>query len=74
MAETPTIGGIIRAERFKQELSRAELARKANVDYRTLSALENDGSTPQLDTLERVCNALGLKLDFVIRKTRSKGA
>ena len=57
----------IHEEREKHGLSQNEVAKKAHITQQQLSKIEN-GENCNILTLLKVCNALGLKLDFI--KTR----
>ena len=54
--------------RGKQNLSQAELAKRAHVTQQQLSRIEN-GMNFNVKTLLKLCDALGLSLDF---KKRAK--
>lgn len=54
----------IARERNRQGISQADLAKKANITQQQLSKVEN-GANCNVQTLVKVCTALGLKLSFV---------
>jgi len=62
LAPAENIGGLIREQRKKQGLTLAELCDLAEVSYTTLVKLEKGSPSTRLDILNRVLNALGLKL------------
>jgi transcriptional regulator with XRE-family HTH domain len=63
MLTLPTIGAEIAARRKAQDLSQAELAKKASIGHSTLDALEN-GRSGELgfSKITRILTALGLEL------------
>ena len=62
LAPAENIGGLIRKQRKKQGLTLAELCDLAEVSYTTLVKLEKGNPSARLDILNKVLNALGLKL------------
>ena len=56
------IGGLIREQRKQQGLTLAGLCDLSEVSYTTLVKLEKGNPSTRLDILNRVLNALGLKL------------
>ncbi|QJT10459.1 XRE family transcriptional regulator [Oceanidesulfovibrio marinus] len=56
------LGTRIRTYRENQELSRAELAQRAELDELFIAALEEDNIAPSLGPLIRVARALGVRL------------
>ena len=53
------IGKRIVIARMNAGLTQADLARKLNVTAQTISAWERGVKTPKLDTICRICNAIG---------------
>lgn len=53
------IGERIASARMKAGLTQADIARKLNVTAQTISAWERGVKTPKLDTILRICNAIG---------------
>ena len=53
------IGERIVAARMKAGLTQADIAQKLNVTAQTISAWERGVKTPKLDTILRICNAIG---------------
>ena len=53
------IGERIVAARMKAGLTQADIAQKLNVTAQTISAWERGVKTPKLDTIIRICNAIG---------------
>lgn len=48
--------------RKKLNITQSELAKKANVSQQAISRLENEKHIPNMDTLLRIVDGLGLKL------------
>lgn len=58
----------LKAEREKQGLSLAEIKQRSGISREAISVLENaDAPNPTIRTLQRYAQALGVKLDLVIR-------
>lgn len=62
------IGRVIRQERKNQGLKVADVAQLADISQGMLSRIENAQVSTSLDTLHRLCEALGLKLSQVFIK------
>lgn len=56
----------IRLERTKINLSQEELAFRAGVNKNTIWKIETGQVSPQIDTLEKIANALGMDLNALI--------
>ena len=56
------LGDVIREQRKNQRMTLQELSDLSDVAYSTLSKLENGSTAVQLRSLNRVLDALGLKL------------
>jgi len=52
-------GEVLRRERKTRQLSKYELAKRSGLSQSTLAKLEQAGSNPRMDTIERVGRALG---------------
>lgn len=52
----------LKSLREDKNLSQYRLAKKSGVSQSFLSTLESDQKTPTIDTLEKLCNALGINL------------
>lgn len=61
----------VRELRVSRGMSQAELARKVGSTQPAIARLEAGGVAPNIDTLERIAGALGLKL--VVRFSNSGG-
>ena len=64
------IGDALRAKREKLGISQEELAERAGVDRSYISILERGLKSPTLETLERICCALGTLPEVLIRDAR----
>lgn len=53
------IGERIVSARMKAGLTQADIAQKLNITAQTISAWERGVKTPKLDTIIRICNAIG---------------
>lgn len=54
----------IKLERIKRDLSQQELALLADVDKNTICKIETEQTSPTINTLEKIANAL--QVDFSI--------
>ncbi len=54
------IGTLIRRSRKKRKLTLKVVAEKASISEGFLSQVENEVNSPSVDTLMRICNALGI--------------
>jgi len=61
-----SLGNKVRQARMKAGLTGADLAAKAGVSPPLISQIENNQTTPLLDTLERIGNALGLTASYFL--------
>ncbi len=61
-AESARVGSKIKNLRQERNLSQYKLAEKADVSQSFLSALEAGKKSPTVDTLEKICRALGISL------------
>lgn len=60
------VGGLIRRERQKQELSLRELARRVGVSASMLSQVETDRTRPSVSTIYAIATELGLSIDALL--------
>lgn len=56
------LGETIRLRRKELHMTQRELAEKADIDYQTISTLENGYKGPRWDTLMMVTDVLGLEV------------
>jgi transcriptional regulator with XRE-family HTH domain len=69
------IGRELRVERLRAGLTQEELGRRAKVDRSFLSDLELGKQTPSLDTLFRLCEAMGsIKAWELVRRVEEQRA
>lgn len=67
-----TIGSRIKNLRKKAELTQEEFARKADIPYATLLKIENDSvKNPTMITIVKIAEALGIKIDDLIKGENS---
>lgn len=66
------IGGVLRAKRDKLSLSQEAFAERAGVDRTYVSILERGLKSPTVDTLEKICAALGTLPEGVLEEARRK--
>lgn len=66
------IGGVLRAKRDKLSLSQEEVAERAGVDRTYVSILERGLKSPTVETLEKICAALGTLPERVLEEARRK--
>lgn len=66
------IGILIRRARKKQKLTLKIVAEKASVSEGFLSQVENDVNSPSVDTLVRICNAIGIDAGDIITQANKQ--
>ncbi len=66
------IGGVLRAKREHLAISQEEVAERAGVDRTYISILERGLKSPTVDTLEKICAALGTLPERVIEEARTR--
>jgi transcriptional regulator with XRE-family HTH domain len=66
------IGNVLRAKREKLAVSQEGLAERAGVVRTYISILERGLKSPTVETLERICAALGTLPERVIEEARRK--
>ena len=62
------MGEVLRKARKKAGLTQEELAFKAGISREYVSMLEGDKKSPTVETLFRVCKALGVRPSSIIAK------
>lgn len=62
------LGDIIYTLRTNADLSMEALAVKAGVSYSLISKLETQHANPSMRTLERLANALGVRVSWIIEQ------
>ena len=66
------IARLLKEERLRQKLSLNLLSARARLNRQTVSFVEGEGRMPTVDTLLRISDALGIKLEDVIAKARRR--
>jgi len=69
------LGDELRKARLAAELTQEQLAFKADLSRNYISLLELGQKSPTVETLDRICRALGIKMSGLIQrweKRRSK--
>lgn len=66
------IGTLIRRYRKNQKMTLRDVAEKASISEGFLSQVENDVNSPSVNTLIRICNALGLEAGDLITQVSKK--
>jgi transcriptional regulator with XRE-family HTH domain len=62
----------LKEERIRQKLSLNLLSSRAGLSRQTVSFIEQEQRTPTVDTLLRLTEVLGIKLEDMIRKARKR--
>lgn len=62
------LGAELKKARLKAGLTQEELAFRANVHRTYVSMLERDKGSPTLDTLMKLCAALGIRASDMVRR------
>jgi len=68
------VARILRQERERRGISMTGLGERAGLSQQMVSYVERDMRNPSLDTLLRMCDALGIELDSVIRRAKKTAA
>lgn len=66
------LGTVLRRERKKRKLTLKVVSEKAGISQGFLSQIENDVSSPSVDTLVNVCSAIGVEAGHVIRQAEKQ--
>jgi len=66
------IACLLKAERQKRRLSLNKLAQEAGLSRQTISFIEQRVQNPTLDTLLRIAAVLGIDLDRLIKRARTR--
>ena len=64
------VARIMQQEREKRGMSLSAVAAKAGVSYQMVGFVEKQKRNPTLDTLLRMCDALGVDFESVIRRAK----
>ena len=65
-------GGVVRQHRAQRNLSQERLAEMADLHRNYIGMLERAECAATLDVAERIAQALGIKLEDLIRETRRR--
>lgn len=66
------LGNELRKARENAEMTQEQLSFKAGVDRTYVSHLENNKKSPTIDTLFRICDALGVSLAKIIARVEKE--
>jgi len=66
------LGVVLRKKRKEKGITLKSVAEKADISEGFLSQVENDVSSPSVETLIRICNALGINAGDIIREAEKK--
>jgi len=69
-----SLGDELQKARNDAGLTQEELARKAKLDRAYISLLENDHKSPTVDTLCRLCGAIGISASTVLARVERSQA
>jgi transcriptional regulator with XRE-family HTH domain len=64
------IGSVLRQKRKDLKLTLRAVAEKAGVSEGFLSQVENDVNSPSVDTLVKICNAIGIEAGDVLNEAK----
>lgn len=67
------LGDQLRTARTRANLTQEELAFRAKVSRNYVSLLELDEKSPTIETLARICKALGVRVSSVITAAEKQG-
>jgi len=68
--QTEIIGKNVKRIRYGQELTQADVAKKAGISVPTYSKLESGKASPRIDTLYKVANAMGVRIQELLAQVR----
>ncbi len=66
------LGAVLRRERRKRNLTLKVVSEKAGISQGFLSQIENDVSSPSVDTLVNVCAAIGVEAGHIIKQAEKQ--
>jgi y4mF family transcriptional regulator len=67
-SEKETIGDILQSRRKARKIAQEQLADIAGVSPRTLRDIEKGIANPELETLMKICNVLGMEIKIEVIK------
>lgn len=68
-----TCGQRIKTARKQAGMTQSELANKLNIPYQSISQWERDVRNPKRETLQRIADALGVSVDYLLGTYHLKG-
>jgi y4mF family transcriptional regulator len=68
MTEKESIGDLIKSRRKSRKILQEDLAEIAGISPRTLRDIEKGTANPELETLMKICEALGMKVKVEVIK------
>ena len=75
MAKTLTIGERLTYWRKKLSFNQSELAKQSGISQSAISLIENGENQPTVQTIETLCNAMGISLmEFFAESSTSKNS
>lgn len=66
------LGAVLRRERKKRKLTLKVVSEKAGISQGFLSQIENDVSSPSVDTLVNLCSAIGVEAGDIIEQAKKQ--
>lgn len=67
-SDKQAIGGIIQSRRKARKIAQEQLADIAGISTRTLRDIEKGIANPELETLMKICNVLGMDIKIEVIK------
>jgi y4mF family transcriptional regulator len=71
--EKEIIGGIIQSRRKARKIAQEQLSDIAGISPRTLRDIEKGTGNPELETLMKICNVLGMEIKIEVIKYGAEG-
>ena len=68
ISEKEAIGDILQSRRKARKISQEQLADIASISPRTLRDIEKGIANPELETLLKICNVLGMEIKIEVIK------
>lgn len=65
------IGDRLRKLRREKKLTTTQLSKQSGVTQSTISEIENNNRSPQLDTLEKICQALEISMTELLYEAQN---
>lgn len=64
------VARILQQERTKRRLSLSAVAEKAGISYQMVGFVEKEQRNPTLDTILRICDAIGIDFESVLKHAK----